>query len=224
MRSELGRTRAIGFTSAGLGIAAGAAQLLAGTTVWTGSKNDPISLGIVTILLALIIAVASLTASAPSSTGRALTASVGLGIPALLGLTTAGLVWVPAGVVGVTAAGFALQAARNYGSLRETVGQNWSGILLTALAIIYLALGATALGFTGVVGILGGVAVLASLALRRNTRWGSASLLVVGVLPFAAITISTVVTAVTAILMLLIGFPSILGAPPTRPRAAPAPR
>ena len=100
----------------------------------------------------------------------------------------------------------------------ETVGQNWSGILLTTLTIIYKALGATALGAAGILGILGGVAVLASLALRRKTRWGSATLLVVGALPFAALTISTVVTAVNAILMLLIGLPAILGTQPTRRR------
>ncbi|HZD23025.1 MAG TPA: hypothetical protein VE569_06435 [Acidimicrobiia bacterium] len=173
MSRDLTQARNLGLASAVLGGAAGTAQLLAGNTVWTGNKNDPTTLGVVTVLLALIIASPSLTAPGAATTGRRLTVSVGQGIPALIGLTTAGAAWLPAAVAGVVATRFALRTARQQGDIREAVGRNWSRILLTIFAIIYLFLGVTALGVAGTLGIIGGLAVFAVLPLRRRSRWGA---------------------------------------------------
>ena len=83
------------------------------------------------------------------------------------------------------------------------------------MAMLYVAVGIAALGLAGIIGILGGLFVLTSLALPRKSRWTAAALLTVGALPFAALTMSAVVTPLTALLILLIGLPSLLG-PGTR--------
>jgi hypothetical protein len=85
------------------------------------------------------------------------------------------------------------------------------------LAIIYLFLGVTALGVTelgvaGSLGIIGGLTVFAVIVIRHRSRWGATGLLIFGALPFAIFTWWTVVTPLTAVLMLLIGIPLIFAA------------
>ena len=50
-------TRRAGSAAALLGTAAGSAEILVGTAPWLGNKNDPTTLGIVTVLLLLLLIV-----------------------------------------------------------------------------------------------------------------------------------------------------------------------
>lgn len=204
MNASLTLARRFGVAAVALGLAAGAIQLLAGTTVWTGNKNDPVTLGWVTLLLAALLGLATL------ATARAAGAEIGLAVSgvfmivALLGLTTAGLAWVPAATAGLAAA-LATVKVVGVGVIRVAVGRNWLAILLTVLAVIYLALGITYLGLSGFVGIAGAVAVLAALALRERSRRTATVLLILGAVPFAVVTFWSLVTPLTCVLMLAIG-------------------
>lgn len=204
MNASLTLARRFGVAAVALGLAAGAIQLLAGTAVWTGNKNDPVTLGWVTLLLAALLGLATL------ATARATGAEIGLAVSgvflivALLGLTTAGLAWVPAATAGLAAA-FTTVRGVGVGVIRVAVGRNWLAILLTVLAVIYLALGITYLGLPGLLGIAGAVAVLAALAFRERSRGTAIVLLVLGAVPFAVVTFWSLVTPLTCVLMLAIG-------------------
>jgi hypothetical protein len=79
------------------------------------------------------------------------------------------------------------------------------------LAVEYVALGATALGRAGALGIVGGVIVLTLLAAssRISTRT-ALGCLVVATLPFAALTWWSIVTPIIALLLVTIGALAIL--------------
>jgi len=113
MSSDQSRARTIGLISACLGVAAGVAEIVTGTNAWTGDKNDPTTLGIVTVVLAMIIGVAAQGLPA-ASIGRTVAAADGTGISALVELTTAGIAWTPGALTGLAAAALALRAARRW--------------------------------------------------------------------------------------------------------------
>ena len=199
--------RVQGCLAAGLGAIAGVVQLTGAQPMLTGNKNDPITLGLVTLGLAVIMGIGALISGRMKSTGSSLSSSVALGLPALLGLTTAGLAWLPAAVLGLVAAYGELRAAARQGSVWATLDEAWPSILLFVLATIYVALGVTESGWIGLIGLTGGLTVLASLTLRVSDRWVSIVLLLAGAIPFAVVTAWTGVTTTTAVLMLLVGLP-----------------
>jgi hypothetical protein len=176
----------------------------------TGDKNDPITLGLVTLGLAAIIAAGAWASGRVASTGMSLAAAGALGLPALLGLTTAGIAWLPAAVLGLVAAIRELRAAARQGSVLATLDSAWPSILLFVLALIYVAFGVAESGWVGLVGITGGMSVLTSLVFRARDRWLSVVLLLAGAIPFAVVTAWTGVTVITAVLMLLVGLPDLL--------------
>jgi hypothetical protein len=91
----------------------------------------------------------------------------------------------------------------------------WVPVLVVVLSLIYLVFGIVARDRVGLLGIAGfGVAVTA-LALRRRSHLGAAIALVVAAVPFAVATAWTVVTPLTAVLLLAIGLPYVLGRPIT---------
>ena len=69
----------------------------------------------------------------------------------------------------------------------------------------YVFLGATALGITGVLGILGGVLMWAAARTAPRSPRVAYALLLGGALPFAAATWWSVVTPVVAVLAVVIG-------------------
>ena len=210
MTRELVIAQRMGFVAGGLGGVAGIAQLLAGTTPWTGNKNDPMTLGVVTLCLAAVLGLTALAATRATTTDRGLAVAATFLLAALLGLTTAGPAWLPAALAGLIAGGLAGRSAARAGSVGAAIGHNWLPMLLVVLAIVYLALGMTAMGPAGVLGIAGGIAVLGALVVRARSRSLAIALLVVGAVPFAVVTSWSLVTPLTGILLIAIGLPTLL--------------
>jgi len=203
-------TRRAGSAAALLGAAAGSAEILVGTAPWLGNKNDPTTLGIVTVLLALVIGAASLGWRRATTTPRVLAVATAMLVPALLGLTTAGPAWLPAGAAATLAGIAALGHSGGRRTVRDALSAQWSAVLLGFLALIYLSLGIAARGPAGASAIVGALALAGVLPLRRRSRVLAALTLVAGALPFAILTWWSVVAPITAILALALGLPLVL--------------
>lgn len=86
------------------------------------------------------------------------------------------------------------------------------------LSLIYLAFGIVARDRVGLLGIAGAAAACTASAMhRRSHRAAAAVAMVLAAVPFAAATACSVVTPLTAALMLAIGLPYVLGHPHTIP-------
>lgn len=197
-----------------LGVGAGVAEIVAGTVTWAGNKNDPTTLGWVTIGLGFVIGAASLAATRTRRPGARLVAAATLLVCALLGLTTAGLAWIPAAVAATVALALVVRRPRRAGAWRAVVRAQWPAALVVVLSLIYLAFGIVARDLVGLLGIVGAMAACIALALHgRSHRAAAAVVMVVAAVPFAVATAWTVVMPLTAVLMLAIGLPHVLGRP-----------
>ncbi len=207
--TTLDRASTAGLVAAGLAAAAGMIELAVGSNSWTGDKNEPTTLGVLTIVLAGIMAASAplLIRRRPSS-ASSLASAAGMAIPALITVTTAGRFALPGAIVGVAAGALAIADARSCGSIRQTIDDAWPTALIAVLVVIYLAFGVVA-GPIGLLGILGAAAVIAAFALERRSTRLAAAVLVIGVVPFAAATWWSVVIPLTAVLLLAIGLPHI---------------
>ena len=87
-----------------------------------------------------------------------------------------------------------------------SLDRNGTAILAAVLALLYVFLGATALGLSGVLGIAGGVVALALLAVRGRHayRWHLA-LLAFAAIPFAALAWWSVAVPVIGALLFVMG-------------------
>jgi len=200
-----------GSIAALLGVAAGIAEIVAGTVSWAGNKNDPTTLGWVTIGLGLIIGGSSvLTARSTRLGGPRLAAAAALLTCGLIGFTTVGLAWLPAALTAMTTLAFVVRRPRGHTTWRTAIGTHWVPALVGVLAVIYLAYGIVARDGIGLLGIGGAVVACVALAVRNRSRWLAAVGLALAALPFAVATAWTVVTPLTAVLMLAIGLPYVL--------------
>jgi len=131
-------------------------------------------------------------------------------VPALLCFTTAGRAWYGPGSLLVLAAAIGASDLRTEAAaLTETISRNWLAALTAILAAFYVFLGATALGLAGVLGIVGGIAILLLVATPSERAPRVKRLvLVAATLPFAALTWWSVVTPLLAILVVAIGWPA----------------
>lgn len=206
-----------GFAAALLGTAAGAAEVALGTSPWVGNKNDPTTLGLVTVFLALVIGTSGGVWRWVTTTLGAVGVAAAMLVPALVGTTTAGVAWLPAGAVAAVGGISALRQGAKIGSISHPLRDQWPSILLGFLALIYVALGVVARGGTGVLAVAGGLAVIATLPLRRRSHAAAALLLVAGALPFAVVAWWSVVAPITGALMLMIGLPMVLRKIPGEP-------
>ncbi len=179
-----------GSIAALLGIRAGVAEILAGTVAWAGNKNDPTTLGWVTIGLAVVIGAASLLATRTRRPRAQLGSALALFAVSLLGLTTAGLAWIPAAVTGLVACALVVRGPRPARAWRAVISAQWAPALVAVLSLIYLAFGIVVRDRIGLLGIAGAGVALAALALRGRSRRVPA-----------------------AVLMLAIGLPYVLGQP-----------
>jgi hypothetical protein len=205
-----------GSIAALLGVGAGVAEILAGTVTWAGNKNDPTTLGWVTVGLGLVIGAASLSATRPRRPGAQLGAAAILLVCALLGFTTAGSAWIPAAVAAMVAFALVVRRPRPAGAWRAVIRAQWAPALVVVLSLIYLAFGIVARDRVGLLGIAGAVAACIALALHgRSHRAAAAAVMVLAAVPFAAATAWSVVTPLTAVLMLAIGLPYVLAHPHT---------
>ncbi len=204
------RLLAVGAIASLLGVVAGAAELIAGTVSWAGNKNDPVTLGWVTVGLGVALGAAAALASRSRRPEAQLGAAATLLVVGLVGLTTAGLAWLPAAVAALVAWTIVVRRGPGEATWGAVVRAQWTPALVVVLAVVYLAFGIVHGGALGLVGVLGAVATVACLAVRHRSRPLAAGVLVVGAVPFAAATAWTVVTPLTAALLLLIGLPFLL--------------
>ncbi len=209
MTADLTTARTVGLTAAAFTATAGLIELVGGSNAWTGDKNQPFTLGILTVILAAIMAAAGLMARRDLTSASGLAAAAAIAIPGLITLTTAGLLAIPGAVLGVVAAGFSVADARSRGPLQPVISRAWPTALIGILAVVYLAFGVVA-GAIGILGILGATATVGALVLKQRSAVQAATLLVVGVVPFAVVAWWSVVIPATALLILAIGLPRIL--------------
>lgn len=208
MNDRIARFVAAG--AAALIAAAGLAEIIAGSNRWTGDKNDPTILGVGTLVAAAIVGLAASLTPRASTTPQRLGVAAGLAFPSLLVLSTAGIVAIPGAIVGTAAAVMVIQGARQHGSITKALSAAWLEILLGVLAFIYLAFGVVA-GWVGVLGIVGALAVVASIVMHHlGTRRAAAVVLLAGAVPFAAAAWWSVVVPLTALLMITIGVAHLL--------------
>lgn len=202
---------ALALVGATLGLAAGIVELTVGASIrpWIGDKHDPARLGVVTIVLSLIALAAAIAVLRQPRVegGTRVVISAGLLIPAVIGFTTVGRLWLIPGPL-LLASG--IQTARASGAdaraALAAVAHNWVAILAGALGCVMAALGMATLGVAGALGVVGGIAVVALVAGRRLLR-GSTYLagLLVATAPFAALTWWSVVTPALAATIISLG-------------------
>ena len=194
-----------------LGLAAGLAELAAGPSIrsWVGDKEDTTRLGLATLLLAgIALASAIALARKPDvSAPRTFALAAGLLLPGLICFTTVGRLWYLPGALLIAAGVLVVVDLRLQArEVAVAVARSWTTVLTVVLGCIYMFLGATALGLAGVLGIVGGILVLAALAgPDRIPRRYRVLLLVAAVVPFAVLTWWSVVTPLIALLALAIG-------------------
>ncbi len=212
--------QATGLLAALFGVVAGVAEILAGTVGWAGNKNDPTTLGWVTIGLGVAVGGASVLASRSQRPGAQLCAAAALLVCGLIGLTTAGLAWIPAAIASITAWAMVVRRPRGDTTWRAVARAQWAPALIGVLALIYLAFGIVARGGTGLLGVIGAAVACLALAVRHRSRIAAVAGLMLAAIPFAVVTLWTVVTPLTAVLMLAIGVPYVLDRSHHSPRGA----
>ena len=210
----------IGVTSAALGVAAGVVEVVFGTQSWTGNKNDPATLGAVSIGLGLVMAAAILSTERRRTTSSLIGAALCMFVCGAVGLTTAGMAWGPAAVTAGITGAMTLRGATRSGSAARAAADGLPAVLLSALAVIYLTFGVVAGGVTGFLGVVGAAAIFVAIATRLRLHRSAALILASGAIPFAIVALSSVVVPTTSLLMLVIGLPHLLGHRHSKPCAA----
>ena len=198
-----------------MGVVVGLIELTLGPQIrsWVGNKQDTTRLGLATITLSAIalLAAAAWLRRTDARPGPRLLIVIGLVGPGLICFTTVGRAWyLPGTLLLLAAAIAALDLRADATEVVETISRNWLAALTFVLAAFYIFLGATALGIAGLLGIIGGIAILVTLAMSsrvgpRVTRL----VLLAAALPFAALTWWSVVTPLLAILVMAIGWPAL---------------
>lgn len=177
----------LGVTGAGLGVAAGVVQAVAGYGIpeWTGAKQAYAALGLLTVGLSGLAGLAARRQRRPdlSRLGRAACA-LGLIGPGLLCLTTVGRLWYLPAVLLVVAGGLALDRPVE---TAVVLGRDWGRLLLSGLGAGELLMAAGSGPLLGVVGGLGGLALIVAAWWRTAPRAALVGLLVAGTVPFAAL-------------------------------------
>jgi len=214
MSSSRQRTAAaFGAAGAALGVAAGVIQASIGARIpdWTGAKDSPLSLGLLTILLSLIALAGAAALRGPEtpSPGRRVGIALGLLLPAVLCLSTVGRLWYLPGALLATAAGYTIAA----GGVRELIAvvrADWLPGLVSVLGGFELLMAVSAgPAYLVVTGVVGGLALLVAPWLAARSPAGARTPLVVGTLPFAALTWWSAATPLLAVVALAIGLPAI---------------
>lgn len=201
----------IALIGAVLGILAGVAELTIGPSIreWVGDKQDTTRLGLATIVLSLVAlgCATVLYRDVVRPDGRRLTIALGLLIPALICFSTVGRLWLVPGPLLIGASGLLLSAGDRAELSRAVDRRRWRNVLVALCGAYYIFLGATALGGAGLLGIVGGLVIWVSVAAAPGSRRVGATLLVIGVLPFAMATWWSAVTPLIAVVVLVIGRP-----------------
>ena len=193
----------MGLAGAVLGIGAGLTQVLIGSRIpdWSGAKQAPIPLGLLTVVLSLVALLAAARQRDPDLSVLARAAcAVGLVGPALVCLTTVGRLWyAPAVLLGVAGV-LTIHSWRRTGA---AVAAEWFRVLLSALAVCQLLMAAGSPPLTAAVGAASGVVLLLAAWLRapRGVTW---ALLALGTVPFAVLTWTAVVPVVLTVVAVIV--------------------
>jgi hypothetical protein len=217
MTARLSRQHtAAGLGSAGatLGILAGLTQATAGSRIpdWTGNKGSPVALGLLTVLLSLAALAAALTLRdrTPLRPSQRVLAAVALLVPAGLCFSTVGRLWYVPGILLLSALSLTVAAA-GISELWPVIRGNWIQGLVTLLGAFEILMAVSAgPHVTIAVGVIGGAVLI--LAPRLTDRAKPATILaalLIGTLPFAALTYWSVASPVLAVVALALAFPAV---------------
>jgi hypothetical protein len=183
----------LGLTGSLIGIAAGVTQATLGARIpeWTGAKQAPVALGLLTVALSLAAGLAAdrQRRTALSIGGRAACA-LGLVGPGLLCLSTVGRLWFLPAALLVTAG---ILTIDSWHDTAATLAAHWERILLGALGGCQLLMSAGAPPAPMAAGALGGAALIAAASLHHMARWQTWALVVIGTVPFAALAWTSIV-------------------------------
>jgi hypothetical protein len=205
----------LGLTGALTGVTAGLTQATVGDQIpdWTGAKQSPVALGLLTVALSLIAGLAAVGQHRTDlSAGARAACALGLAGPGLLCLTTVGRLWYLPAVLLLPAGALTIDGWRQTAA---TLAAHWWRILLGALGGCQLLMSAGAPPAPMVAGALGGTALVAAAWLGPRPRWRTWTLVLVGTLPFAALAWTSIVP-----LLLTVEAFAIAAAQPAQERAA----
>jgi hypothetical protein len=193
-----------------VGIAAGVAQATIGSRIpdWSGNKDQPVALGLLTVALGASVLVASRTlrtATVPrDDTLAAIT--LWLAAVAIVCSTTVGRLWAVPGVLLLAAAGVTLTVC-GWQRFRSVVATYWLRGLLGALGVFELLMAVSAaLNITVAIGLVAGGALIGAAILARPGKRTMIAVLVAATLPFAVLTWWTIVTPLLTVVAFVIGF------------------
>jgi hypothetical protein len=183
----------LGIAGSLLGVVAGLTQATVGSRIpeWTGAKQAPLELGLLTVALSLLAGLAAFRqrrADLPAGVRAA--CAFGLIGPGLLCLSTVGRLWYLPAVLMLTAGALTVQSWRRTASV---LAANWSRVLLSALGACMLLLSAASPPALLVLGGVSGMVLIAAAWIRfthRPVLWG---LVALGTVPFAAFSWTAVV-------------------------------
>ena len=206
-----------------VGIVAGVAQASIGSRIpdWSGNKDQPVALGLLTVALSASVIVAAQTlrpADAPRGEVRMTTTLPATTLPAttlwlfvvaVVCSSTVGRLWTIPGVLLLAAAGVTF-AACGWDRFRSVVATNWLRGLLGVLGGCELLMAVSAASVVNVVaGLLAGVALIAAAMRGGSHTRAMVALLVVATLPFAVLTWWTIVTPLITVVGLVIGLAAV---------------
>jgi hypothetical protein len=183
----------LGLTGALIGVAAGLTQATVGDSIpqWSGAKQSPVALGVLTVTLSLIAALAAVRQHRGDlSTGARAACALGLLGPGLLCLTTVGRLWYLPAVLLLVAGALTIDSWRDTAA---TLAGDWWRILLSTLGGCQLLMSAGAAPAPAVAGAVGGASLVAAAWLKPRPRWRFWVLVVTGTLPFAALAWTSIV-------------------------------
>lgn len=190
-----------------LGVVAGVIQATVGSRLpdWTGNKDNPVALGLLTMALGITVVVAArfLTSHPPRRPEPLTAIALWFIVVALLGTTTVGrLAVVPAALI-LTAAGATI-AGLGWHTFATVVRTHWLRGLLGLLGGFELLMAVSAAPVLMVVaGLVAGAALVAAAIIGPEGR-KVGLLLVAASVPFAALTWWTIVTPVVTVTALVI--------------------
>lgn len=177
----------LGLAGSLLGVAAGLVQATVGDRIpdWTGAKQSPVALGLLTVALSLLAGLAAhRQRRAGLSAGVRATCAVGMAGPGLLCLSTVGRLWYLPAVLLLAAAALTISSWRDTAA---ALAAGWWRVLLGALAGCELLMAATAAPVAMVAGAVGAAALVTAAWRDQPRPWARWALVGVGTIPFAVL-------------------------------------
>jgi len=89
--------------------------------------------------------------------------------------------------------------------MNETLRRSWAVALTAVMALLYIWIGLSAQDNDRILGVVGGLLMLAALVMAPHSRAAALATLALGALPLAAATWWSVITPVLMLLALLLG-------------------